>query len=147
MAKPITRWQTIDGSVFNTEAEANAHDALRVEIAAILAPLGPLPDDTDFANGGGYLPHDPADVARAKAALCAIAARTIPWFREHEAKDIHPMSFAGRLLDDCGPSLLRSAWDRLACTDDRGREWGQPYYALHPTAGTQREWAQVEASQ
>lgn len=51
-----------------------------------------------------------------------------------------PASFGwiGRYFDDGGHNCLYEAWSRLRCIDEKGREWGQPYYALNPEKGEQK---------
>lgn len=141
--KTKTYYLASDGAECESPKAAKARNALLIEIARALAPLGPKVKDRgcQFANGHGYRQHKKADVLKAKTALIAIAKRLVPdkiWANPPE--EIHPMSFAGRLLDDSSPTLYE-AWQRFMCIDERTwREWGQPYYALNPEKGEQKEW-------
>jgi hypothetical protein len=142
MVKTITQYKTDDGTIFNSKTKATKHEKLCDEINDVMKPLGKLPKDKncEFGNGGGYLPHDPDVVMQVKVGLVKIARRYHSWFKRHKPENIHPMSHAGRILGDAGPSPLSHAWSRLCCIDDRGREWGQPYYALNPNEGVQQEY-------
>lgn len=132
-----------DGAELESRAAVKRHNTLLAKIRLAMAPLGSKVKDRGcrFANGGGYRQHKQVDVLKAKAALIAIAKTEVPdkiW--EHPPEEIHPMSFAARLLDDASSTLYR-AWHRFMCIDERtGREWGQPYYALNPEEGEQKEW-------
>ncbi len=86
------------------------------------------------------MPDDPAVVRDIRRAIVALCAKFHDWFRRHDPDTIHPMSFAMRLLSEAGPSLLSGAWHRLAMIDAEGREWGQPYYAEHPSKAKQFAW-------
>lgn len=140
--KTKTYYVADDGSEYESEPAAKRHNRLLVQIRAALVPLGPKIKDraSEFANGHGYRQHDLADVMKAKEAFIAICKRQVPdkvW--DAPVRDIHPMGFAGRLLDDSSPTLYAS-WHRFMCIDDQGREWGQPYFALNPEKGEQKEW-------
>src|SRR3990167_4811519 len=130
-----------DKTEHGSEAEAIAHEKFIDEIAAAIKPLGKRYDNghCDYANGDGYVQHHVADVLKAKIALIEITKRVVPhkiW--EYPAAEIHPQSFAGRLLCGCNKYLYK-AWFRFMCIDEKGREWGQPYYSLHPERATHKE--------
>ena len=61
--------------------------------------------------------------------LCRELYPTEPVF-QNDPMAIHPMSFAGRFLDD-NPSPVGRIWHRFACSAD-GFMYEQPYYALNP---------------
>lgn len=131
-----------DGSRHTNEADAVKRDALIVAVDAIMAPLGERVKDEkcNFANGGGYVRHDPAVVRSVKGALGRLTMKEHSYIdpKGCAVEDVHP-SWWGRMLDGMSGPLDR-AWSRLYCIGDDGREWGQPYYASHPTEGTQKEW-------
>ncbi|HSE45000.1 MAG TPA: hypothetical protein VLA89_06695 [Gemmatimonadales bacterium] len=140
--KTKTYYLADDGAECTSKSSARARNRLLKEIDAAMSPLGPPVKDRAcrFANGGGYRQHAIADVMKAKRAFIKIAKREVPdkiW--NHPAEKIHPLSWAGRLLDDCSPTLYQ-AWCRFGCIDNKGREWGQAYYALNPDKGQQTEW-------
>lgn len=135
--KSIIKYKAIDGREFDFEEECEKHERLLVQIERAIKPLGspPKEDGCSFANGGGYLQHDLPTVEAVKLALIDLAA--VPE-NVKEGVRTRPASHSiiGRYLDD-GDSPVRKGWYRLMCIDEQGREWGQPFYALHPEQATQ----------
>lgn len=136
--RAITKYQADDGKVFDSEQAAIKHDAKILSVKCAYKLLKPTPknDGCDFANGGGYVQQDPIKVQEFKRQIMLMGA-------EHHSKmeewaknpmEVHPQSIVGRILSDCD-STLYEAWYRVMCMDDKFREWGQPYYAMHPTKG------------
>jgi hypothetical protein len=152
MAREITIYEAHDGTRFDTLERATQHEQLIAVVADAMAPL-PDPPDGEFGNERrGYWPHDPDAVTAAKVRLVELAAALNVgqgWFKEHlhEAADIHPSSYAGRVMSECGPAPLDRAWRRLSRIDDRGREWEQPYFALNPSKGCQHPYGQEPAEE
>jgi len=150
MAKQIERYQADDGTVFSSMEQAEGHDALCAAITMVMASLLPTPKG-DFGNDcRGYLQQNPTTVTAVKVRLCELAAAVgVDWFQEHlhEAADIHPMSYGGRVMSECGPKPLSYAWNRLSRIDEWGREWEQPFFALERERGCQYPYGQepVEA--
>lgn len=140
-------YEAEDGARFDTLERARGHDALCAAVADAVAPLRPVPEG-DFGNERrGYVQQDPGVVRAVKVRLVGIAAGLgMGWFAERlkEAADIHPMSYAGRYMDDGAPQPLRLAWWRLTRIDDRGREWEQPF-ALNPDKGCQHPYGEEPA--
>ena len=143
-----------DGMRYDTKAEAQVNESLTTKIARAIAPLGPRPRDPkcEFDNGGGYLPHDPAVVLACRVDVVKIL-KVGPLKQDldlcgephmHQGlplEQYHPMGWLGRVIDDSDlPRAVKDAWYRFQCIDDQGREWGQVYFALNPTKGTQRIW-------
>lgn len=141
--KPITRYEADDGSVWKTEDEAIFRDTLSKKVKDAMAPLGSRPDlpHCEFSNGGGYFHHHPSEVSEVKRSLLALV-REYGWEWEGlknatcPPEDVSPDWFA-RILDGERQGPLNRAYCRLMCLDADGREWGQPYYAMHPDEGTQ----------
>lgn len=140
----------VDGKEFFTEAETLKHEKRLDKLAAIddaMKPLGELPKDPGcrFANGHGYIQRDLAIVAACCDRLLRLFGETYPSEQEHVLDCLRNGPFRcrhgiiGRIIDDSDPDFWR-AWSRLGCIDDRGREWGQAYYALNPARGDQVEW-------
>lgn len=152
MKASIETWYTADdGARFPSESAALAHEAKCADVKRILAPLGTAPDSSDFSNGGGYVPHLPETVRVVRAELGALTIKHHPWMGESLNKhpgthlaDVHP-SWWGRMIDG-SDDVLHRAWSRVYCIDASGREWGQPYFALHPTEGKQQEWRPADAT-
>ena len=120
--KEITMYQTRDGSRFESKVAAASHEQRLNEVDAAESPLGPKWQDEDckFANGHGYIQHSATAVSGVRAHLKRIT------------NNAHP-----RVLDDGGDPAYR-LFQRLACIDETNREWGQPYFALHPDVGDQK---------
>jgi hypothetical protein len=148
----IQKFKADDGAEFDAEDACVAYESLCAEVAEVMGTLPARPDDDGcrFSNGGGYLRHDAATLGRARVAILKIAqqfATDPPWFQQSidDPAGCHP-SWAGRLIDDCCPHPVKSAWYRFMCIDKQGREWGQPYYANNPAeASGQHEVSTVAA--
>jgi len=95
--------------------------------AEAMAVLGPKHEEEgcQFANGHGYLWHDPASVEIARKALTEITESRIDG------------SCNLRAVCDSGLACLNSAWCRVRSISADGREWGQIYYANNPSEGEQ----------
>ena len=137
MAKAITRFEAIDGSVWPTLEKAEAHEALIRDVAEAMKPMGERPKGVDFTNGSGYVQHTVQAVASARRSLIALTRPRIQHWFDQQKRDhntdfdmVHP-SWFGRMLDGSA-TPLEDAWRRLCCVDPLNREWGQPYYATHP---------------
>lgn len=132
--KRVVRYQSNDGAEFSTKEECEKHEDIIRSVNRIMKPLGKLPKDRncDFADGGGYIPHNPQVVTDLKIALVSYGCKLL------KIKDEITFGAAGRYFDEsCIPSLYW-AWSRLANIDNKGREWGQMYYALNPKEGKQK---------
>lgn len=140
--KKVERYQ-VGRCLFKTLKEAKVHVAKLTAIERVNSML-PRAVDTNcrFANGHGYIQHDKAKVEAFRQAIAELIRSE--GFDETVVKSFleYPRGLAGRCLDD-GGSLLYDLWSRSSCIDDKWREWGQAYYALHPEQGTQTEWACV----
>jgi hypothetical protein len=127
-----------DGTRFDTEPEAIAHDALIVEVDGVMAPLGPkvrIPH-------GQWVRRDAAVARTTQLALLRVAQRYTDhkWLAQtietiERGEKCHP-SWAARIIGECCPGPVYSAWCRLWCIDAEGREWDQPYFVEHPDEGT-----------
>jgi hypothetical protein len=136
----VTRYEANDGSLFESETEATAHDAYLEEVKVVEAMLPARPDDgSQFENGAGYLQHTPEKVREFKRAVLMLAAKDDPdsefieWAREPDR--IRGMGIVGRSIDDGCDRYVGRLWHRVRCMDDRCREWGQPYFAPNPGEG------------
>lgn len=135
--KVITKYQADDGTEFNSKLDCMKHEVLCEKIQQIMALLPKRPDDMEFANGHGYVQHAEKSVIQFRNRLLALMDGQIdhPWVGETRQGKAHP-SYLARLLDDSA-SPLGAAWNRLLMIDKKFREWGQPYYAMHPDRGEQ----------
>lgn len=133
--KQITKYEAIDGSQWDTEAEAIDRDRMVEDVNRIMAPLGERP-----TAHGKFVQRDADTILVIKAALFEIADRegVLKWWLDGQRKDhgrtnlqlirdTHP-SWFGRMLDG-GHEPLSNAYHRLCCIDKRHRESDQPYFA------------------
>lgn len=142
--KAVTKYQSDDGKIFDTEKEAIARDSKALSIKDAYKLLKPIPknDGCDFANGKGFIQQDPLKVQEFKRQILLLGAihheKMAEWAKDPIS--VHPQSIVGRILSDCDDLLYR-AWSRVMCIDDKWREWGQPYFAINPDKGEQVEVA------
>ncbi len=102
-----------------------------------------LPSSADFSNGKGYIQHNADVVNEITAEVMKLAfdnnylgyeenyRKTIPFIKTQ--KNFRQHSIVGRYLDG---TVFNSTWSRLMCIDSKGREFGQPFYALNPEKST-----------
>lgn len=136
--REVIRYQADDGRVFESEIDCINHDETISKIDSIMSTLKPVPKDSDFSNGGGFVQQDIDTVSIAMTRIVELS--NIETSKEFNA---NPFAYrhgnVGRMLSDNeSSSLLYSAWYRFMCMDDTGREWGQPYFATYPHKGTQK---------
>ncbi len=121
----ILKYRATDGSEWTTQQECVTRDQLDAQVRALETEIGPGVDR-------GRRKIDPVLVARVKADVVALCREKWPneAVFQHDPAEIHPMSYAGRFLDDAG-GPIRRIWWRFACTNGEW-EYEQPYFALHP---------------
>lgn len=125
----ITKYRSIDGSEWNTADKAIERDRLCEKVNAAMRPLQKF-----TVEHHNFVQHKPDVVTKARVAIVRLAAIELPDFKifaHVPPAEVHPLSLAGRILDDVG-GPLRTAWFRFMCIDDLGREWEQSYYVKHP---------------
>lgn len=127
MAAVITVYEATDGTRWDNEADAVKRDRLDAEVRAIEATI-PAPP----SGSHNRVAVDPAAFKAAKTAVVELCRRELPTcdIFKNDPMEIHPMSFAGRLLDETG-GPLRRIWFRFMCHRD-GWMYEQPYFALNP---------------
>lgn len=86
-----------------------------------------------FNAGKLFIQHDEQSVADYKAALVKLSSKIFkhPCF-EKPLNEIHPLGLCARLINDSGAVDFDRAWNRLACIDNKWREWQQPYFVNNP---------------
>jgi hypothetical protein len=125
-------YRTADGRQFDSEQEAADHEAFVAKIPLATASLGPRPEAVE--DGKGWVQHSEAAYRAAHRATIQLARPLFKGFKNLEnASDdeIHPLGYAGRVVDDSGSPLWSTAWFRLSCIDSQFREHQQPYFAIH----------------
>lgn len=92
---------------------------------------------SDYDHGKGYYQHKPNNVLKYKTILVKLAAEITkhPIFTNYKPEEIHPMSIAGKVIDECGNTFLITKWGKLCRVDEDDKEWGQSFYALNPGKG------------
>jgi hypothetical protein len=142
--KIITKYKANDGSEWTDINDALKRDELCDSVNEVMHPLGRVPKAVE--DGKGWLQHDLETVLRAKDGIFQICReeglnKNFQIF-DNPGREVHPMSIAGRILDDIG-GPLNYAWARFCRIDDKGREHQQCYYAY--TAGPNPDHVCVES--
>jgi len=123
----VTKYVAKNGREFLSREECENHEVLLNEIEYTMKLLVEVPSDCDFANGGGYIQQDLGKVEEVKKLLMSLIS-------EHHSNLSSESGYyvIGRTLDD-SQSVLYSPYIRLfAEIDEKGREWGLPYYRNNP---------------
>lgn len=128
----ITIYKALDGTRFDSEKDCLSYEELINQTEQIMKKLGKAPDNLGFVNGGGYVQRSIEDVNKAKEELVRLS--------EKKFNQCLDFDFVGRYAE--GYKCLYYAWHRLSSIDKKGREWGQPYYAINPGQGKQVEFKQ-----
>ncbi len=144
--KSITKYEANDGSQWNTADKAIERDSLLIVLDEASRLLKPHPSDCNFE---GYIQQNRESVLDYKRILMRIAKKyaygTIGKEGEErciwdmDPKEVHPLSIAGRFIDDSNCQPLNSAWRRLCCMDDKFREFNQPFYVINPDKAVIKE--------
>lgn len=126
----VIKFKADDGSEWSTEVAALKRDRLCARINQAMRPLGPA--NPLMRAGKGWVQHDLETVNRCKDAIVEICleeglGKSFPVFN-NKGRNIHPLSVAGRILDDYG-GPLNEAWNRFCRIDPKGREHQQCYFA------------------
>lgn len=130
--KKIDKFKACDGREFDDAELCEEHERMIERVTAIMATLPPTPENINE----GWIQHDKAKVLAVKRALLKLAKPLFKGYPKIEAQiaenpdAIHPMSFVGRLFDDCD-TPINDGWRRLCCIDDKFREHNQPYFAIN----------------
>jgi hypothetical protein len=132
--KSITKFQAVDGRLFDNEADCVKYEETIAEIRDVMSTIKPVPNDCDFSNGDGFVQQDIPTVSKAMVRIVEIAGiEKKPEF----INDPFACRFGiiGRIIDDGGNRHLWGAWSRFMNMDHLGREWGQQFFARNPEQG------------
>ena len=132
--KEVVRYKANDGDEFNSKNACLKHEEkLRVikKLNKILCKK-PVDKDCSFANGSGYIQHTVQNFISESCKALKVYEGKDPAKRWKE----NPRGWVGRYLCD-GGSEFAALWSRISCIDPLNREWGQPYYVLHPNEAKQ----------
>ena len=128
---------------FDTREEAEHHEAYCTALdnasAILRTPIESI--GYGFSDGEGYVQQSSEAVSRFIIAVGeAIALYDSPEIAQRWKEQ--PRGIVGRFMDDSN-SPARSVYWRLSRIDEDFREWGQMFFALHPSEGKQVEWPNV----
>jgi hypothetical protein len=124
--KIIQQYRADDGKTFTTPEECERYEAVLKQVCSLLDTL-PDADKYNISNGGGYIQHKPGTYKKIETLLIKLSNL---WFKPKE-KFTHFNYYLGRVIDDSNMSCLNKLSYKLMCIKEE-REYGQPYYALHP---------------
>ena len=138
----ITKYKAYDGTEFTDPAKCQEYEQACHKIEAVTGRLPGKPNLPwcKFENGSGYLQHDEETFISVRNELCEIANGMLAntWFKQTIEKGMDvDASWAGRIISEIPNKALNNAWHRVMCTDSQFREWGQPYFASHPSKAEQ----------
>lgn len=125
--KEIIVYESTDGSRWDLKAKAIQRDDLNYRVKAIEQWLPKIPSEGKRVSVNIEL------VRKAKREVVELCREQFPSeriFKHEPAEDIHPLSYAGRFLDDVGGPLDR-VWRWFAFERD-GWLYSQPFYAMNP---------------
>ena len=130
----ITKYKATDGVEFNQEKNCRQYERLLKKIAFIMDFYEKDLNYPNFCNGYGYIQQEKFTFNRIRIALLHIN-------QAYEYSDkIEQMIYTkDYLLPEHSSHVIRQyaadpifrAWSRINCTDNKYREWGQPFYRYH----------------
>lgn len=135
-------YRAYDGTEFSSIDLCADHEKNCLLVDKIIDQLIKTPDDSDFGGGAGYIQHDLNNVLKVRTEFLEFCKRYIStkhdWIQQaiDRGFDVH-WSYPYRILSEVLPPHMNHLANRFYCIDDKGREWGQPYFALNPEKGTQ----------
>jgi hypothetical protein len=109
-------------------------------VANVMSQIPDKPYSTIFTNGEGYIQHNEKALEKVKLELLEICKDFIDhsWIEETIVNNLD-ISYVARLLSDSKYTSLYQAWYRLCCVDfSNYREYGQPFFAVHPEKAKQK---------
>ena len=130
----ITKFKSKDGKEFNSAQECLKYEDILERVEDILKHL-PSYDDISFSNGEGYIQHERGVKQSLEKDIVALANK---YFAPKEPYTQFNY-YLGRIIDDSGMRCLNSLTYKIMCIDDLNREWGQPYFAINPDKGIQKQ--------
>lgn len=120
--KRITIFEATDGSRWDSVEQCIERDRLDKRVRDIEATIPEVPKVASVC-----VHRHAMLVAKRKVVVMCRELYPDHSVFQHDADEIHPMSGAGRILDDCGGPLSR-IWYLFMCWHD-DRIYNQPYYA------------------
>ena len=136
--KIIKRYKAFDGIEFKDKTDCIKHEAIIKRTNEIISQLVDIPDDIGFSKGEGYIQQDENTFIKVRLDLLKEGQKLTKYdWIDQSIKDsnIHS-NYANRLIREVS-SPLHKGWYRISCIDEKFREWGQPFYSIHPEEGKQ----------
>ena len=132
--KEIIKYQAIDGKVFDLKEECERYDVIAKEVEEFLKTIldsEQFDEGCSFSNGSGYVQHPENTYNRIEKKLIELSNKYFPfWSKEKPFTQFNYV--LGRIIDDTNTKCLNTLSYKLMTIDTKGREWGQPYFKLHP---------------
>ena len=134
--KVITKYKASDGIEYIKEQDCIRHEELIERVNTIMGELIPIPksDGCAFENGKGFIQQDASVFKRARTNILLEIGKLVnhQWVQETIDDESIDLGYVGRLIDGDDLLPLYRTLYRLKCVDRQYREFGQPYFALHP---------------
>jgi len=133
--KQIIVYVASDGSRFDDPVKCDEYEVQCRLISNAVAPLGV----ERRIDSGEFFQHTREACMAAKVALVGVFQAIYPtWdLKDCRPEDVHPLGVVGRVISDGNHNALNRAWNRLGCINwELFREYGQPYFANHPSEAT-----------
>lgn len=124
--KKVTRYQSDDGFLFETEETALNRDILLDEASVALLHLESPPGSCD-----GFVQQKGSSVLLCRETAVELSEKECPspiW-RNQLPEKIDALAVS-RYLDST--SVAMKLWSRLTCIDEAYREWSQPFFVFNP---------------
>ncbi len=142
--KTIESYEAIDGTKFFNRGQCERYESELRLVSEIKIPNSKL-------WHGTYKQHDRQSLLAIKRAVFALVLQkfgdSYPEWRKWDADDVHQMSIVGRVVSE-GSGPITNAWNQLGRFNfDLGREYDQPYFALHPDEATPASLPNSESRQ
>ncbi|MFA5999924.1 MAG: hypothetical protein WC783_03010 [Candidatus Paceibacterota bacterium] len=120
----ITKYKSKDGKLFDTEDKCKKYED---KYNAVMRIYNILPKVDINSNDGTFYRHDLRTFEKFKTKLFEFM---LDYFKDELKGDTKAVKqrfgIVGQFID--GDDLLIKLWDRYMCTDDQGREYGQPHF-------------------
>lgn len=124
-----------DGTRFDKKEDAKEYDDICCKIESIMLPMGKRTDRCE--SGKDYIIHDPKVVKDTLSKFLIECSHLAKWGNISKifiecASGIRHISHAEYYIGEMNMDVLSRAMFRFSCTNmESGREYQQPYYALH----------------
>lgn len=135
--KEIIKYIAEDGTEFYESDKCRLYEKTIENVKTIMSQIEARPenDNSQFVNGYGYIQHNKDTLLNTRNELLYLIMKenNHPWFKQTIDKGWNAhSSYAGRIIDEMNIKAFNSAWYRFMCIDEKGREWGQPFFANNP---------------